>query len=320
MLSTSEGNILEDETAIKILSSSKALSEEIQAKQKVAALTSAEIDDARNGYKPVSRHGSVLFFCISELANIDPMYQYSLPWFINLYVMAIAKSEPSPDLRLRMKNLNEFFTKSIYRNVCRSLFEKDKLIFSLVLSVGILRAENKVEEDIWGFLLTGGVALQNPHPNPDSSWLTDKSWSEIVRASSLNGLENLKSSFEKHIAEWKSYYDLADPHEHPFPTPFEKEANGSMRRLVVLRCVRPDKLVSAVQNFIIENMGQSFIEPPPFDLQEAYNDSINVTPLVFVLSPGSDPMAGLIKFAEDRGIAKKNLMTVCIVLFYEKVH
>lgn len=33
VLSSSEGNILEDETAIKILSSSKTLSEEITAKQ-----------------------------------------------------------------------------------------------------------------------------------------------------------------------------------------------------------------------------------------------------------------------------------------------
>lgn len=40
-----------------------------------------------------------------------------------------------------MANLNSHFTMSIYRNVCRSLFEKDKLIFSLVLCVGILRSK-----------------------------------------------------------------------------------------------------------------------------------------------------------------------------------
>jgi dynein heavy chain len=61
------------------------LSEEIQAKQEVAAKAEKEIDEARNEYKPVSKHSSVLFFCISELANIDPMYQYSLIWFLHLY-------------------------------------------------------------------------------------------------------------------------------------------------------------------------------------------------------------------------------------------
>lgn len=64
----------------------QVLSESIQAKQEVAAVTEKEIDQTRNMYIPVSTHSAVLFFCISELTNIDPMYQYSLAWFINLYL------------------------------------------------------------------------------------------------------------------------------------------------------------------------------------------------------------------------------------------
>jgi len=77
---------LEDETAIEILSSSKVLSEEISVKQEITSKTEKEIDEVRSGYKPVAKHGSILFFTISDLANIDPMYQYSLSWFINLFV------------------------------------------------------------------------------------------------------------------------------------------------------------------------------------------------------------------------------------------
>ncbi|XP_063993893.1 dynein axonemal heavy chain 3 [Diachasmimorpha longicaudata] len=312
VLSSSEGNILEDETAIKILSSSKLLSEDIEAKQKVAAKTTIEIDDARDGYKPVSRHGAVLFFCISELANIDPMYQYSLPWFINLYISAIASSEKSEDLSVRIESLNSIFTRSIYRNVCRSLFEKDKLIFSLVLTIGIHRAEGRIHEDLWSFLLTGGVALRNPFKNPDPSWLTEKSWSEITRADAFTGLQGLRRSFEENLLSWKEYYDLANPQDHSFPKPFNTVTREELRNLVILRCIRPDKLVSAVQSFISLNMSQAFIEPPPFDLQASYDDSTKTSPLIFILSPGSDPMAGLIKFAETRGILKKNLMTISL--------
>nr|CAD7458186.1 unnamed protein product [Timema tahoe] len=310
VLSTSKGDILQNETAIQILSSSKILSEEIEAKQKVAALTEIEIDEARNQYKPVSKHSSILFFSISELANIEPMYQYSLVWFLHLYNQSITNSAKSDNLLRRLANLNEHFTNSIYRNVCRSLFEKDKIVFSLVLCVGILMAENKLDEDTWQFLLTGGVALDNPYPNPDPTWLGDKSWAQIVRASGLKNLNGLKEEVNSNISAWKEYYDDPNPQDLSPPPPFDQ--TRGLDKLVILRSLRPDKVVPAVQGFIVDHMGQQYIEPPTFDLAGSYNDSNCCSPLVFILSPGSDPMAGLLKFAGDQGFEQKDLQTISL--------
>ena len=138
VLSASQGNILEDETAIQILSKSKILSEENAAKQKIANKTEEEIDETRNGYKPVSVHSSVLFFCISELANIDPMYQFSLPWFINIYHKSIRECERRGGTSDRITDLNNHFTSVIYEHISRSLFQRHKLIFSLILCSGRL--------------------------------------------------------------------------------------------------------------------------------------------------------------------------------------
>jgi dynein heavy chain len=80
VLSSSEGNILEDETAIDIISSSKVLSTKIAQKQEVAVVTEARIDEARLGYVPVAEHVACLFSTTSDLCWIDPMYQYSLNW------------------------------------------------------------------------------------------------------------------------------------------------------------------------------------------------------------------------------------------------
>jgi len=52
----------------------------------------------RMGYRPVAERTAGLFFCITDLANIDPMYQYSLGFFIQLFTQAIANSKPSDDL------------------------------------------------------------------------------------------------------------------------------------------------------------------------------------------------------------------------------
>lgn len=71
VLSTSEGNILEDETAIQILSSSKQLANEIAAKQEIAEVTEIQIDKARMEYKPIAAHSTILFFTIGKHSHLD---------------------------------------------------------------------------------------------------------------------------------------------------------------------------------------------------------------------------------------------------------
>ncbi|CAG0920877.1 unnamed protein product [Notodromas monacha] len=298
-----EGNILDDETGIQVLSSSKLLSEEIKKKELVIAATENEIDSTRNQYKPVATHSSRLFFCISELANIDPMYQYSLAWFVRLYEQAIVGSTKSEDIQERVTFLNDHFTYSVYKNVCRSLFEKDKLLFAFLLCISVQREKGALHEDLLQFLFAGSVALENPYSNPGCGWLNERAWSDIVQASAHKELHGLRESFDRHTEGWKRVYDALEPNTVPFPGVFSTA--NAMQKLVILKCLRPDKLIPAVQDFIVENMGATYVEPPAFDLAGSFVDSSHRSPIIFVLSPGADPMAALVKFADIKGMTDK---------------
>eukprot|EP00882_Tetradesmus_deserticola_P030585 GHRQ01034422.1.p1 GENE.GHRQ01034422.1~~GHRQ01034422.1.p1 ORF type:complete len:252 (-),score=71.12 GHRQ01034422.1:65-718(-) len=76
---------------------------------------------------------------------------------------------------------------------------------------------------------------------------------------------------------------LAEPFEGRL-TPFQK--------LLVLRCLRPDRVLAGVQDFVAAQLGSQFIEPPPFDLAACFKESSATTPLVFVLSPGNNCCLG----------------------------
>lgn len=54
------------------------------------------------------------------------------------------------------------------------------------------------------------------------------------------------------------------------------------------------------ETLFAEQMGRPFVEPPLFDLASSYADSHCCIPLLFVLTPGSDPMGTLLKFADDQ--------------------
>lgn len=121
-LSTSEGNPVDDLELIKVLEASKLKAGEIQvrserccspcscaspnqhstnhdissvlqAKVAVAEQTEKDINITRMQYVPVAVRSQILYFCVSDLSNVDPMYQYSLEWFLNIFLLGIRNSE-----------------------------------------------------------------------------------------------------------------------------------------------------------------------------------------------------------------------------------
>ena len=75
------------------------------------------------------------------------------------------------------------------------------------------------------------------------------------------------------------------------------------QRLLVLRCLRPEKIMAAVSRLVEHTLGADFIAPPPFDLGSAFLDSSATSPLIFILSPGVDPSKRMREFAEESNMA-----------------
>lgn len=107
-------------------------------------------------------------------------------------------------------------------------------------------------------------------------------------------------NFEK----FHPHYDSNEPHNMPLPEHWNDNLDD-FQKLIFIKSFRPDKVIPCVQNFITKKIGKEFIVPPIFDLQKCYKDSTMQTPLIFVLSPGSDPVADFLKFAEEKEMSKR---------------
>eukprot|EP00892_Ulva_mutabilis_P009854 jgi/Ulvmu1/7240/UM035_0027.1 len=302
ILSSSEGgNILEDEAAVNVLQSSKAIADDVSEKQVTADATERQIDEARAGYQCIAHYASLMYFCVVDLGFVDYMYSWSISWFSNLFIMSIRESPGSDDLGTRLKALETHFTWLLYQAVCRSLFEKDKLMFAFVMSTKVQLDRKILAVDELRFLLTGGVGLDCTVPNPAPSWISIAKWGEI---NFLAGLTDplwsvLPAHMTTHVNKWKQVYDSADPLATGFPSPWDELP--PFRKLVLLRTIRMDKVIVAMTQYVGASMGSRFVEPQPFSIEPGYKAANPTTPFIFILSAGSDPMASLLKFADDRG-------------------
>ena len=98
-----------------------------------------------------------------------------------------------------------------------------------------------------------------------------------------------RESFINNPRDFKPIYDSKEPYNAPVPSPWCDQLN-ELQKMIIFRCIRPDKIVPAVTKFVMMTLGKKFVQPPPFDLSQSYKDSNSTIPLVFVLSPGADPM------------------------------
>jgi len=82
---------VDDEALIHVLQETKVTAEEVNQKVKVSAHTEHKINVAQEEFHPVAARGSILYFLIVEMSNVNVMYQNSLKQILNIFDNSITK-------------------------------------------------------------------------------------------------------------------------------------------------------------------------------------------------------------------------------------
>lgn len=314
LLTESKGSLLDDEGLVNTLQQSKVTSEEVTEQLMIAEETEKKIDVARSSYKASAVRAALAYFVLDDMSRVDPMYQFSLDAYVDLFNLSIdssrkASQSNASDIGKRCEEINSFHTLSVYKYTCRGLFESDKLLFSLRLCFKIMESHGNVLEEEYNFFTIGSISgandrtLQKPNPCPD--WLPNVAWDSICDLDKLQGLQGIISGFEHTSKDWKKWYMCNKPESEPMPGDWGVKTT-ELQKLCILRSLRMDRLLFGAARFISSNIGPSFVDPPSFDLKSVFETSNCKTPLVFILSPGVDPFSGITQLAHQVGQVVEN--------------
>ena len=103
----------------------------------------------------------------------------------------------------------------------------------------------------------------------------------------------------------RTFYESSEPLQEPLPTAFANLTG--IQRLILVRCLRLDKVVPGVSEYVNKALGERFVEPPLFNLEQITDElqRDSSIAIIFVLSAGADPNAELDRVAELRGMSKR---------------
>lgn len=99
-------------------------------------------------------------------------------------------------------------------------------------------------------------------PNPAPDWISERMWRDILTLPVLPSFAKMAEEFGTYLEEYKTVFDSPDPHKQPLPGHWNEDLD-EFQKMLVLKCVRADKITNAMQVWYIAREGKSFVQRLP---------------------------------------------------------
>nr|CAD7590203.1 unnamed protein product [Timema genevievae] len=302
-LTSTQGSLVDDEALIQVLQETKHTSEDVNQKLKVAAHTERKIMIAREEFRAVAARGSILYFLIVEMSDVNSMYQNSLKQFLIIFDNSITKSTKSSVTDERIEIILRYLTFEVWKFTLRSLYERHKALFTLMLAMKIDVHKLIISHDEFSAFIKGGASLDLNAVQPKPfRWILDITWLNLVEINKLQVFSDILTQIEDNEREWRVWYEKERPEEEEIPCGYGKSLDV-FRKLLLIRSWSPDRTLSQARKYVIESLGPEYGEACILDLEVTWQESEPRTPLICILSIGSDPSPQITALAKQKEIA-----------------
>ncbi|KAI4504021.1 hypothetical protein M0802_000492 [Mischocyttarus mexicanus] len=300
-LTTVQGPLIEDVGLMTVLNTTKQTAAEVNEKLNIARETEIKIDAAREQYRPIATRGSVLYFLICDMANVNSMYQTSLVQFLERFDISMARSEKSPVIQKRINHVIEYLTYEVFKYKARGLYEIHKFMFILLMTLKIDLQRGNITHEEFEFFIKGGAALdlKTVQPKP-CKWITDVTWLHLVALSALKQFQYILTQIPASEKLWKHWFDKDAPEEEVIPDGYHNL--DTFRRLLIIRAWCMDRTLSQSRKYIASSLGTQYAEAVITLLDVMHSESRPDTPMICFLSMGTDPSPSIEQLAKNMEI------------------
>ncbi|KAI8328287.1 dynein heavy chain [Blakeslea trispora] len=299
-LNESKGNILDDDKVINTLETLKKEAAEITRKVDETNTIMQEVEQTTAIYTPLASACSSIFFAMEQLNLINHFYQFSLDFFYEIFEYVI---HANPNLKgvtdhiERLDILSRDLFSAAYKRASRTLIHEDYNMYAVLLcQIRIRGAQENMDETEYDFLLSGGDAVVGSTVTAASlnlpDFISDETAQRVKEFTTLPCFSRLIDHISQNETEWKTFIEHHQP-ETMVPKCWEGAGNNahldSLRKMLVIKCFRPDRLLPATTIFATEVFDAEFMNTGELNLNQIVFEEVgSSTPLALCSVPGYD--------------------------------
>ncbi|KAL4232681.1 hypothetical protein ACF0H5_007369 [Mactra antiquata] len=291
---SSDVRLMNDLQATKKLAELKKQYDETVETQTRVEMSESSIMKARDGFRSIAQRAAVCFDVTQYMREVSPLYQISYNRFLDLYDSAISHSE-----RSAIKAVLEKVTSNAYYYTARGLFERDRFIFALLLSIEVEDSLERIGPGEREFLISPDYSsvvmlslghIQQSQENKIAQtkkpfdWMTDDQFHNLqVLATHFEWFQEMFDRMPKDGREtqWRNLCETDSPETTPLPDKMD-DIYKPMQRLCVVRAVRSDKIMQASTVFINVVLGKKYYGDVGIDFPALLKQSSPTVPIMLL--------------------------------------
>ena len=180
-----------------------------------------------------------------------------------------------------------------------------QIVFSLMRRD---KLDIEFEHEMLPFLIRGpqmGV-MESP-----VEWLPGNAWGAVTALSGFPDYMKLPQDIEDAPSRFQEWFNHVSPETEKLPLDWAALEKKPFHKLLVLRCLRPDRMTVAMAEFVRTALpgGSKYVDCDLTlnsleVLEESFDDSSKNVPIYFILSPGTDVVSDLDAMAQKLKFVK----------------
>ncbi|OAQ30330.1 dynein heavy chain [Linnemannia elongata AG-77] len=305
-LNESKGNILDDDKVIGTLETLKREAADVTRKVEETEGVMQEVEQTTAIYTPLAHSCSSIFFVMEQLNRLHHFYQFSLDFFSDIFNFVLHDNPALNGIKDHAQRLDiltrDLFSVS-YRRASRALLHDDHITFAMLLTqIKVRGTPSQADESEYDFLLSPD---SNPTGEITAALTEEQRISRMHDFSKLAAFKGMPDHISNNPEVWSKFWSdsRAEAHVPIFWQTSEADAINEFKKLLVIKCFRPDRILAATSKYVDHVFMPNFASTAELDLTKLVQEEVKAsTPISLCSVPGHDAAYRVDNLAQEQGV------------------